>query len=57
LLVIADNEWNVKEVYHLDPARFRQPEGICFDNDNNLYISNEGDDLSEGNVLKFAFKK
>jgi uncharacterized protein YjiK len=57
LLVIADNEWIVKDVYHLDPARFRQPEGICFDNDNNLYISNEGDDLSEGNVLKFAFKK
>lgn len=57
LLVVADKDWNVQEVYHLDPSNFRQPEGICFDNDNNLYISNEGDEVSQGNVLKFAFKK
>lgn len=57
MLVLADKDWNVKEVYHLDPAKFRQPEGIAFDKDNNLYISNEGDDLSAGNVLKFAYKK
>jgi uncharacterized protein YjiK len=47
----------VKEVYPLNPALFRQPEGIAFDNENNLYISNEGDDISKGNVLKFVFKK
>jgi uncharacterized protein YjiK len=57
MLVIADSDWNVKEVYPLDPAKFRQPEGIAFDNENSLYISNEGDDLSTGNVLKFVFKK
>jgi len=57
MLVIADNDWTVKEVYRLDPAIFRQPEGITFDNKNNLYISNEGDDTSEGNVLKFVYKK
>jgi hypothetical protein len=56
LLVIADNSWNVKEVYPLDPSLFRQPEGIAFDNESNLYISNEGDDISKGNVLKFVFK-
>jgi uncharacterized protein YjiK len=57
MLVIADNDWTVKEVYPLDPATFRQPEGIAFDIENNLYISNEGDDISKGNVLKFVFKK
>lgn len=57
MLVIADHDWTVKEVYPLDPSIFRQPEGIAFDSENNLYISNEGDDLSTGNVLKFVFKK
>jgi hypothetical protein len=57
LLVITDNTWKVKSTYHLDPAIFRQPEGITFDSENNLYISNEGDDISSGNVLKFIFKR
>ncbi|HLG39589.1 MAG TPA: SdiA-regulated domain-containing protein [Chitinophagaceae bacterium] len=56
MLVIADNTWNVKEVHRLDPSLFRQPEGIAFDSENNLYISNEGDVISRGNVLKFAYK-
>jgi len=57
LLVLADADWNVKSVYPLNPSIFRQPEGMAFDRDNNLYISNEGDKLSPGNVLKFTFKK
>ncbi|RZK63080.1 MAG: SdiA-regulated family protein, partial [Pedobacter sp.] len=36
---------------------FNQPEGIAFDRDNNLYISNEGGDLSAGNILMFKLKK
>lgn len=56
LLVIADANWNVKEVYPLNPGKFGQPEGIVFDNQNNLYISNEGDKIGPGNVLKFTFK-
>jgi len=57
LLVIADPNWNVKAVYPLNPAIFGQPEGMAFDRDNNLYISNEGDKLRPGNVLKFLFKR
>jgi hypothetical protein len=57
MLVIADNTWNVKELYPLDPSLFRQPEGIAFDRENNLYISNEGDAISNGNVLKFVYNK
>jgi len=57
LLIVTDTNWVVKEVYPLNPQLFGQPEGIAFDKDNNLYISNEGDKLRMGNVLKFAFKK
>lgn len=54
LLVISDKNWRIKSAYPLDPGLFNQPEGIAFDNDNNLYISNEGGDLSNsGNILKF----
>ena len=57
LLVVADTGWNVKAVYPLNPAVFHQPEGMAFDKDNNLYISNEGDKFGPGNVLKFSFKR
>ena len=56
-LVVADSGWKVKAVYPLDPSLFLQPEGIAFDSQNNLYISNEGDKTSKGTVLKFNFKK
>ncbi|MES2808110.1 MAG: SdiA-regulated family protein [Bacteroidota bacterium] len=57
LLVIADAAFKVKGVYSLNPALFLQPEGLAFDNQHNLYISNEGDEITPGNVLKFTFKK
>ncbi len=53
LLVVADSNWNIKQACKLNGNVFNQPEGIAFDKAGNLYISNEGDDLSEGNVLKF----
>lgn len=56
LLVVTDSDWKVKEVCPLDPTLFLQPEGIAFDSQHNLYISNEGDPISNGNVLKFSPK-
>ena len=53
LLVITDNAWKIKNVYQLDPAIFQHPEGIAFDEQSNLYISNEGDETQNGNILKF----
>ncbi|WP_316841871.1 SdiA-regulated domain-containing protein [Pedobacter gandavensis] len=53
LLVIADENWKVKEVHRLSSGIYNQPEGITFDKDMNLYISNEGDELTNGNILKF----
>jgi len=57
LLVITDDQWTIKEVYPLDPALFSQPEGIAFDTDRSLYISNERGNTSNSTVLKFTFAK
>ncbi|MEO5891181.1 MAG: SdiA-regulated domain-containing protein [Ferruginibacter sp.] len=57
LLVVTDDKWVVKDVYKLDPTLFDQPEGIAFDKNNNLYISNERGGTSYATVLKFAFIK
>jgi len=56
-LIVTDATWKVKAAYPLNPSLFIQPEGIAFDNQNNLYISNEGDKLSPGTILKFNYKK
>jgi hypothetical protein len=54
MLVVADASWMIKAVYPLNSA-FNQPEGITFDGQQNLYISNEGSKTSMGNVLKFKY--
>lgn len=56
-LIIADKAWKTKQVVSLNPALFPQPEGIAFDIDNNLYISNEAGTTASGTVLKFVYKK
>ncbi|GAA4086172.1 SdiA-regulated domain-containing protein [Mucilaginibacter panaciglaebae] len=57
LLVVTDANFKVKNVYPINPAVFIQPEGIAFDNQNNLYISNEGNKTLPGTVYKFNYKK
>ncbi|WP_460678238.1 SdiA-regulated domain-containing protein [Mucilaginibacter koreensis] len=57
LLVVADKNWKVTDVYHLNPQVFLQPEGMAFDKIGNLYISNEGDEISSGNLLMFPLSK
>lgn len=53
LMVVTDSTWKVRDAYPLSGNIFNQPEGIAFDRQGNLYISNEGDDLADGNILKF----
>jgi hypothetical protein len=57
ILIIADKAWNIKQVITLNSSLFPQPEGISFDIDNNLYISNEAGNTATGTVLKFTYKK
>ena len=52
-LVVLDKNWKAKDFYPLSSNNFGQPEGIVFDKMGNLYISNEGDDMKDGNILKF----
>jgi len=40
---------------NLNKRIFMQPEGICFDDENSLYISNEGNG-GTANILKFYSK-
>jgi hypothetical protein len=57
ILVVADAKWKIRHVYKLDQNLFTQPEGIIFDDQNNMYISNEGHMPQPGNILKFAYKR
>lgn len=53
-LVVLDRNGEIRSVNRLDPKTFRQPEGICFSPEGDLFISNEGDG-GNGNILKFNY--
>ncbi|WP_316829821.1 SdiA-regulated domain-containing protein [Pedobacter aquatilis] len=57
MLVIANADFKITAVHSLKGGNFNQPEGIAFDRDQNLYISNEGGTLAAGNILQFKLKK
>lgn len=52
LLLILNAEKEIEDLIFLDEKKLPQPEGICFDTDNNLYISSEGKG-GEGRILKY----
>lgn len=41
VIVIFDKDWQVKYAARLDRKMFKQPEGITFDSEGNMYIANE----------------
>lgn len=55
-LLILSPEFNIEALMYLDPSYFQQPEGICFDDSGNLYISNEARS-GNSNILIFIRKK
>jgi uncharacterized protein YjiK len=57
LLVIADKAGNIKSSYLLDPKIFKQPEGLTFDNQGNLFISNESGGSGSANILIYPYNK
>lgn len=55
VLIVLDEKWAVRGMYDLDPVLFKQPEGLAFDKQGNMYISNEGVQ-GNANVLFFAYR-
>lgn len=55
-LIIADRNGKVKNAYELDPALFKQPEGITFTPLGDMIISNESAGLGAPNILIFKYK-
>jgi len=56
MLIVADSSGNVLSGYKLNPYNFRQPEGITFSDNGDMYISNEGNDDAYANILKFTYQ-
>ena len=53
-LLITDLDFNPIAVYRLNPEIFKQPEGMTFDPEGNMYISNEARG-GEPNILVFPY--
>ncbi|MEZ5017227.1 MAG: SdiA-regulated domain-containing protein [Flavipsychrobacter sp.] len=56
LLIILNKDWKVEEVHSLDKKLFKQPEGITFNNEGDLFISNEAKD-GRPNIIKIPVKR
>lgn len=56
LLVVINQEGKIIHLEKLKKDIFPQPEGICFDREENLYVSNEGKS-GDGEILKFPPKQ
>jgi len=55
MLLITDTSWKPQAAYALDPKLFNQPEGMAFNQTNQLYISNEAGEEKQATLLKFNF--
>jgi len=54
-LIIMKRDGSVSHIKTLDKRIFRQPEGISFSSEGDMYISNEGIN-GRGNILKFKYQ-
>ena len=56
MLIVADIENDLKGIFFLPPKLYGQPEGLCFDEFGNLFISNEARSR-KASILKFMRNK
>ncbi len=54
LMVVLSSEGQIQHIYKLDPTIFKQPEGITFSENGDIYISNEFKG-GKPNLLKFTY--
>jgi hypothetical protein len=57
LLIVADRQGKFKEVFELDPAIYKQAEGIAFTPAGDMIISNESHETGLANILVIKNKK
>ncbi len=57
LLVVADRNGTVKDLYRLNPEIFIHPEGIAFSPSGALFISNEAEATVPAQILYYQLKK
>jgi len=57
ILVVADNDGKVKDVFQLDPKLFKQPEGLTFTPGGDLLISNESAGIGPATIVLFKYKE
>ena len=55
-LLITNRQGQIVGTVPLDPKQFRQPEGICFAPNGDLFIASEGDG-KKGSVMRFGYKR
>lgn len=55
LLLICDLQGNIESLFHLDPALYRQPEGIAFKPNGDLFIANEAAG-GKANIIKIVYR-
>lgn len=55
-LLITNRQAKITYSEPLDPTQFRQPEGICFAPNGDLFIASEGDG-KRGYILKFSYQR
>lgn len=55
-LVVLNTDGSIKCVVRLDPHMYKQPEGITFSPEGDMYISDEGKE-GKANILHFAYQQ
>lgn len=56
LLLVTNQQGEMVEAIKIDPAIFKQPEGICFTPSGTMIISNEAAGIGLGNLLIFKYQ-
>ena len=55
-IIIVDEAGNIEKYYPLNPLIFRQPEGICFNENGDMFIANEAAG-AKANLMKFSYRQ
>lgn len=55
MIVVADRSGTPLKAYEVNEQHYKQPEGISFSKEGDMFISNEAADIGTGNVLFYSY--